>query len=658
MGVVSDTGRGLFRGCFSSHRTKFAVLDIDIDSRYQNAAELQKLQALLAAVGLYVIPYRSSDSGGWHLYLPFEEWAETDEVEQTLKTWLKCLGYKIVGGQLEIFPSGNALRLPLQKGFAWLNPDGSIKVRREEIREDEALASFLQDFEVNARNWQEAKRLIGSQIDSAGSLAGAGVQEHEKVISLEGLEELFKRGKIEEVWKNGRDYWLLGLTGKNQRHDAVMAVGHYLWYGDVSENVPAYPGRRNDETRARLIEAWLKKKHNGFCNHINRGHWGEIEAHIWRTVFWRRGKNYQARKPYPMTDRVIKRLIEVYNKTGQLFEIDRMAEANNARLEDARSRIKKAIQELVTEGVVLTKSEVARRAGCNRRTVVKHSDLLAFWPSVYNRGVWGVSSGSVVPEVGFEKKENSENLLCSNSDSGDLETTQLVFDLSSNGTETHSREIPVRVAPLQFCPANSQPESTQLQDQALRVAAQVLTPGPLLSGIPSEWQVCAGGISFISRTEDSAAPGACYTVATAGSIKEQAGAASGMGALVPFGAKIKNEKIIPDATNYRFLTTGKPGYSSGLADEFSLIQNITESGEQRKPGTRGILETTPPGRVYLSLSFVLNSSVTVSGYLAGSQKPNGSKDSQCVVHILSYSVRLSGKWSTHWLRGPPCILTS
>lgn len=647
--MVSNEGRGLFRGCYWSHKTRHAVLDIDAESRYYNAAELQKLQAFLAAVGLYAITYQSSDSGGWHLYLPFEEWAESDEVNRLLKTWLKTLGYEIVSGQLEIFPSGNALRLPLQKGFAWLAPDGSIKVRREEIREDEALASFLQDFEENARNWQHAKTLIESQIQSAGGRAGAGVQEHEKVIFLAGFDDLFRKGKIQEKWDKGRDYWLHGLTGKNQRHDAIQAVGHYLWYGDSSENVPAYPGRRHNETRARLIEAWLRKKHNGLCNHINRGHWALIEADIWRAVFWRRQQGYQVYSPYSLTDRLLKRLLEVYNKTGMLFEIDRMAQANNSRLEDARSRIKRAVQELILEGVVLTKSEVARRAGANRATVAKHSDLLTIWPGVNSRGVWGVSSGSAVPELGFEKKEKLEIPLGSNSDSGDLETEQQNPGLGINGTKSSAKQTFATVAPLQFCPANSQPESTQHKDRALRVAAQVLTPGPLLSGIPSEWQVCAGGISFISRTQDSAATGACYTVATAGSIKVQAGAASKMGTLVPFGVKIKNEKIIPDATNYRFLTTGKPGYSSGLADEFSLISNIADSPVRWKARNRRPLEPDLSGGLSARITVLSLGSGRFSDDSGSSQKPSAA----AAVPQKPSSARLSIKRRGLCTRAPP-----
>lgn len=584
-GVVSNEGRGLFRGCYWAHKTRHAVLDLDIDSRYHNAAELRKLQAHVAAVGLYAIPYQSSDSGGWHLYLPFDEWAESDEVNQTLKTWLKSLGYEITSGQLEIFPSGNALRLPLQKGFAWLNSDGSIKVRREEIGEYEALASFLQDFESNARNWQQAKTLIDSQIQSAGSLAGAGVQEHEKVISLAGFDDLFRKGKIQEKWDKGRDYWVHGLTAKNQRHDAIQAVGHYLWYGDHLQNVPAYPGRRHNETRARLIEAWLRKKHNGLCNHINRDQWAAIEADIWRAVFWRRQQGYQAYSPYPLTDRLLKRLLEVYNKTGMLFEIDRMAQANNSRLEDARSRIKKAIKELLEEGKVITKSEIARRAGANRATVSKHSDLLTIWPGVNSRGVWGVSLPSrgcnepiavltrilTAPGIGFEKKEKIENPLCFVADSGDLNFEDR--GLGINGTKSGAKEIPKAVAPLAICLANSQPESTQRQDRALRVAAQVLTPGPLLSGIQAVRQMGAGGISFISAA--GAGRPSCYTVSTFSvtgyGIKEKEGAASEAGAHSGLVEKSNFGKRIPDTTNYKFLTTNERRYSSDSTDEFSLI---------------------------------------------------------------------------------------
>lgn len=491
--AISDSHRGIFRGCFSSHRTKFGVLDIDKESRHRNAHELQKLQAHLAAVNLYGILYRSSDSGGWHLYLPFDEWEESEEVETTLKTWLKCLGYQIEGGQLEVFPSGNGLRLPLQKGFAWLNDDGSLKVRREEITEEQALASFLSDLEENSSNWQRAKRLIESQIQSAGSLAGAGGQSHDKVISLAGFEDFFKRGKIQETWDKGRDYWLNGLNGPNQRHEAVLAIGHYLWYGDDSENIPAFPGRGHNETRARLIEAWLRKKHNGFCNHINRGQWNEILAHIWRAVFWRRGNRFKAYEPYPMTDRLIKRLIEVYNKTGQLFEINRMAEANNKRQLAARDRIRAAVLKCEQSGQQITRNGLAELTGCSPNTVSRHQDLwlLTTGSGVYSRGVWGVSLAPAGLEVGFEEQEKSEF------------TPSVQED--SEGFEIENEKT-VAVAPLAICLANSQPSNPRHKVHALRVASQAFTLGPWFDSIQAVRLTDAGGIFVCSSIRPQRGP--------------------------------------------------------------------------------------------------------------------------------------------------------
>ena len=122
----------MLRGCHWGQQTRFAVLDIDVGSQYHNAEKLAKLTNALAAVGLSTNLYQSSDSGGWHVYIPFAEWADSESRTDT-KAWLKALGYEMKGGQLEVFPSGNALRLPLQPGFGWLAPDGNLIRTREEL---------------------------------------------------------------------------------------------------------------------------------------------------------------------------------------------------------------------------------------------------------------------------------------------------------------------------------------------------------------------------------------------------------------------------------------------------------------------------------------------------------------------------------------------
>lgn len=182
---------------------------------------VESIEALLpvsarAAVGLSGKPYQSSDSGGWHLYLFFDDWEESSQVKETIKSWLKSQSYIIECGQLELFPSGNALRLPLHKGFGWLDPEGNLIRRREEIGHDEALASFLCDLENNKRNWSEAKNRIESQLGVIDRAAGAGALAHEKAIEIEGFDGLFTYRLIAGNYERGRRYWHEGLSEKNQ----------------------------------------------------------------------------------------------------------------------------------------------------------------------------------------------------------------------------------------------------------------------------------------------------------------------------------------------------------------------------------------------------------------------------------------------------------
>ena len=185
-----------------------------------------------------------------------------------LKAWLKYKGFELEQGTLEIFPSNQGLRLPLQKGFAWLDDNGAVVLHREEISKDEALSCFLYDLENNANNWHEAKTLLTSQFEEVAATAGELAQAHKEQLDMGGLDGLFSDGKIQENWDQGRKLWQDGLSGKGQRHNAVLFVGHYLWYGDGVNGIAALPGARNDEYRARLIEEWLSQKHNGYCRHI------------------------------------------------------------------------------------------------------------------------------------------------------------------------------------------------------------------------------------------------------------------------------------------------------------------------------------------------------------------------------------------------------
>lgn len=480
LGVIEDGGRGLWRGCYWGEYTKHAVLDIDAGGQYHDQISLAGLKGLLVDIGLRAAAYQSSASKGWHVYIPFTEWVPSKEVEHTLKQYLKSQGYELKGGELEVFPTGNALRLPLQPGFAWLNEQGQVETRREEIERDEALRRFLTDLKTKEKNWSEAKFLIDTELARQRKAQEA---KHKEAISTEGFEKLYdERGKIQEVWELGRDLWDTGLQEKGQRHDGVLAVGHYLWYGDPENSVPDYAGTKSDRVRAKLIEAWLEKKHNGKCRHINEGRWDVVREQIARATVWREKSEAVVREAYPLTERLLERLLEVYRKTGQLWTVERLEAANNEREREARERIREAVIWLLENDGTLTISDIARVAGASRNTVKKNIDLLCSRSGVYI--TWGVRGGLDAPEV-----SSVSDQLSSGENDPELKNSS-----SFNGaSETGGYKRETEVAPLLSFLAQEPTTRSQCQNQDLEAGLVVLTPGPKLRDIQSGKAWVQGG---------------------------------------------------------------------------------------------------------------------------------------------------------------------
>jgi hypothetical protein len=416
-------------------QTRFAVLDVDAGGRYHSAQELQKLLEILAGVRLTATVYQSSDSGGWHVYLFFSQWETSNEVQETLRALLIANGYEIRGGQLEIFPSGNGLRLPLQPGFAWLDATGTVLDRRENLTTDDAISRFLNDIEATANNWPESKKRIQSQLEQLDRQRPGNAQEREERLDTADFERLFNYRLIPEKYQDGRRYWQTGLTDKGQRHDAILAVEHYLWHGDQSAGVPALPGEWNDEPRYRLISAWIEAKHNGFCNHINGAKWAKVEAQIRRAVKWRRPSGaVQVRTPYQLTERSIEVLIARSKATGRTWTMDDLKKGNDGREEDARERIRAAVQLLTEQGRRVTVRQLMRLAGCCNKTVKRHMDIWSISPVVSLPSVGGdgnpcldLIAPCVPAPVASRSGPGSEKSFLPSvvqSDSGDLDVTK------------------------------------------------------------------------------------------------------------------------------------------------------------------------------------------------------------------------------------------
>lgn len=218
------------------------------------------------------------------------------------------------------------------------------------------------------------------------------VQAHEKAIDTEGFDELFNYRLIPEKYQDGRQYWQEGLSKNGQRHDAILAIEHYLWHGDNFAGVPALPGEWNDEGRYRLILAWLKKNHNGFCNHINRGNWRKVEAQIRRAVKWRRPSGaFQVREPYQLTDRSIERLIALSKSTGRTWTPEDLRKGNNGREGGAREKIRAAFELLTSQGRRVSLRQLMRLTGCCNKTIKRHLDI------------WQISPAVALPSVGGDQ---------------------------------------------------------------------------------------------------------------------------------------------------------------------------------------------------------------------------------------------------------------
>ena len=383
-------------------KTRFLVLDIDKDSQYHNRQALDSLKKLLADLGLVTTNlYRSSISNGWHLYIPLSEWVSSSEAAGILKRKLKSCGYKIKCGQLEVFPSGAGLRMPLQSGFAWLDDQANVVLSREELSADEAIGLFVHDIESNTNDWEYTKlRMLEAQGTQTSKPQGDSDSGRSDRVSTDGFEQLYSNHIIHENYEKGRVYWSEGVREKKDIHEAILCIGHYLWFGDANASVPAYPGSWNDRSRERLIRQWLENNHSGLSEHINAGDWTVIEENIERAVQWR-GHTKPEKEAYQITERVRERLIHLARKTGRLWHIDDLKHANESREKEAREKIKEAVHELSVEGRRITGRAIAKLTGCSRNTVKKHSDIwLQSGSGVYNLGV----RGDLGP-VSEEKKE-------------------------------------------------------------------------------------------------------------------------------------------------------------------------------------------------------------------------------------------------------------
>ncbi len=363
------------------------VLDIDAGSKYHNEEGFKKIAALLEQAGIEGFTlYRSSYSGGWHIYIFFDAPVSTRDLYRQFHNLLTLNEFEVAKGTLEIFPNpgdgrnsvGQGLRLPLQPGFAWLNHHNQIvREERDELSPTEALLTFAKDIECSANPYAHfhklrafVENLASNREQSSGEeKVGprlADVISIRKNVDGEGSEEALQivkkafrkipRGIKADTWVKGREYYLKGLTGPSQRADAIFALSHYLFYGDPSHQVSAM-GYGFEVERQYLIDTLIKNKHNGQSKDIAAGR-SDAFNHIERAANWvpphRRGT--ELRKYEPVVP-----ISWIRNN------------ANRASL--AQRKIAAAVEDFREANMQFSTRDLAVKCGVSSRTIAKYPEL-------------------------------------------------------------------------------------------------------------------------------------------------------------------------------------------------------------------------------------------------------------------------------------------
>ncbi len=377
-----------FLGTRFGRASRYAVLDIDANSRYHNRESVREIQSLLAEAGLKEsVTYQSSDSGGWHIYLSFDEPVSSRDLRKQLVTFLKLHNYEIAQGTLEVFPNpgdaslGYGLRLPLQPGFAWLNQN-SLQVSHERSVGDaqHALDWFMADFADSANSYQDFHRFkahVEHRQQSENQDAQPAAPRNAEVIPIHSRKALdatnpADRSVIDifgfsppnilaDVWLRGRKYCEDGLTGPSQRADATKALSHYFFFGDPSRQLPAQGYGRQDERELAIAEV-IYGKHNDFSVDVAKGK-SDARAQITRCANWepphRRGQE---------------------NSRAEFEPPIAWVRANANRALAARNRIAQAVASL--SGQIFSLRTLRAVAKCSMDTIYKNADL---WQAAYDQ---------------------------------------------------------------------------------------------------------------------------------------------------------------------------------------------------------------------------------------------------------------------------------
>lgn len=139
---ISSTARH-FRACLPDQKATFIVGNFSPFNDFSSTEALITLLNQLRYYGFKPNLYKEAGSDSVQIYISFTETVMTDEVAEIFSSLGASVG-------AVFHDTDRPFVLPLQKGFCWLNDDLSVKLSRDDISFDSAMAIFLHDLESTA----------------------------------------------------------------------------------------------------------------------------------------------------------------------------------------------------------------------------------------------------------------------------------------------------------------------------------------------------------------------------------------------------------------------------------------------------------------------------------------------------------------------------
>ena len=359
-------GLGFGNGC------RRLMIDLDINSPYHpnNNYELyQKLLGILEDLGLCKqVVVQSSASGGIHLYYFFAEELPTYDVALTVRLALSAAGFKIVDGQLEIFPNTKPY---VEKGKGFSN----YKAHRLPLQPE--TGSILRS-SFSLEYWSSSLAELAEAAD--WSAQGQDLEQFKKMMMLARQENqdfwklAKKRRKVSEWRQHVLDFIEEGWTGFHQTNVLLLNIGIFLH---------VFLEKTGEELAEAMVEYAINLPgYREYCRHQH-----EIEK---RCRDWARSIENFYRRLYQHPKRA-ETYRKMFNRTSR-----ETPNGNKRKGSEASNRIKMAYNHLkdlgelpskVTELIFIlikTAKELTGK-GISKNTLFKEYNLVLWHPKHQNQ---------------------------------------------------------------------------------------------------------------------------------------------------------------------------------------------------------------------------------------------------------------------------------